>query len=602
MANGVVTTARFTPYTFDEMMKPLMYLQQKHDAHMAANAEMASKMAVMESFLPKESRAYKEMYVPYMQQVQDMATKLSDRGVLDNKGNFSPEMVNSLRDLRIGFSKTFTPLDDALKRYKLRQENDVLVKNKDPKMIGVFGKKEFDDFLDDPTLGTDSYISADQFYQEAAKNFQALARGEFNSPALKKFSKYYDLFSQTAGMTPDQVIDFITKSKGGQFAQEFLNAMFEDQLATYGYADKLDANGKNRLYSAFKSAMPYLTGPTQNKLIDNGEKEREAMALKAAMMQKQNEPTATAGLSYINNTDPGDAIDDDFLKEAQAFKDSFVSGLQKPDTNVSNNMPTTYVPNGMNFNFEVLRKAFSKDDGGVSAKYNKKAYLPNKGDATYDAMTALYNSDPVMKQQVIQIFNKIASGKKLTTEEAKVLLSVRDRATVMKYGYKVNPDTGASITPQGVKNIIDQVQPNLIRGNNVPEGMSPEDADITFKTMTNPSMRFDLRKNKVVISGLKKIDDKEKRIEFRLPIENLTPSRNIEVNYFDASGNPQKESIPTKQFFARMKELKKDRSEFGVNKYKAFLDAAIKQIAGFAYGTKNVGNMDFGQTQVDLTQ
>lgn len=602
MANGVVTTARFTPYTFDEMMKPLMYLQNKHDALMAANAEMASKMAVMESFLPKESRAYKEMYEPYMQQVQDMATKLTDRGVLDNKGNFSPEMVNSLRDLRIGFSKTFTPLDDALKRYKLRQENDVLVKNKDPKMIGVFGRKEFDDFLDDPTLGTDSYISADQFYQEAAKNFQALARGEFNTPSLKKFSKYYDLFSQTAGMTPDQVIDFITKSKGGQFAQEFLNAMFEDQLATYGYADKLDSNGKNRLYSAFKSAMPYLTGPTQHQLVDNGEKEKEMMAMRAAMTQQQNEPTATAGLSYINNTDPGDAIDEDFLKEAQEFKDSFASGLPKGETNNANSMPTTYVPNSININPSVLMKAFSKDDDGVSARFNKRAYLPNKGDKTYDAMTALYNSDPVLKQQIIQIFNKIESGKKISKEDAKLLVGSRDRATVMQYGYRVNPETGASITPQGVKNIIDQVQPNLLRGNNIPEGMNQEDADVTFKTMSNPSMRFDLRKNKVVISGLKKVDDKEQRVEFRLPIEHLTTSRNIEVNYFDATGNPQKESLPTKQFFNRMKELKKDRSEFGVNKYKAFLDAAVKQIAGFAYGTKDVGNMNFGQTQVDLTQ
>ena len=579
MANGVVTTARFTPYTFDEMMKPLMYLQQKHDTLMAANAEMASKMAVMESFLPKESRAYKELYEPYMQQVQDMATKLSDRGVLDNKGNFSPEMVNSLRDLRIGFSKTFTPLDDALKRYKLRQENDVLVKNKDPKMIGVFGRKEFDDFLDDPTLGTDSYISADQFYQEAAKNFQALARGEFNSPSLKKFSKYYDLFSQTAGMTPDQVIDFITKSKGGQFAQEFLNAMFEDQLATYGYADKLDANGKNRLYSAFKSAMPYLTGPTQHQLVDNGEKEKEMAYFRASLAQQQQaEAGMEAGFRYIKNEGSTGELDEDRIKEAEEMRNGFRTKIEKSDGLFS---PLT-----------------------IQNKFNKDAFLPKKGSRYYDMMMNYYNSNPVGYQKVKDLMAKLDKGQELTKEENKYLQQTIDGSINMEYTMAINNNTGINLTPGGVKNIINNVQYDALKGN-TPDGMNAEVFMNRFKNLEDPTVRYDIRKGKIVFEGFNKVDGEGMRkASYSIPIKSLINSKTIDIRYINKNGEPVVENIPIKDFEATIKALAKKKDETSVNRLLALLNQGASQIAGTAHGASNINNVTYNAdgSLIDTTQ
>lgn len=579
MANGVVTTARFTPYTFDEMMKPLMYLQQKHDTLMAANAEMASKMAVMESFLPKESRAYKELYEPYMQQVQDMATKLSDRGVLDNKGNFSPEMVNSLRDLRIGFSKTFTPLDDALKRYKLRQENDVLVKNKDPKMIGVFGRKEFDDFLDDPTLGTDSYISADQFYQEAAKNFQALARGEFNSPSLKKFSKYYDLFSQTAGMTPDQVIDFITKSKGGQFAQEFLNAMFEDQLATYGYADKLDSNGKNRLYSAFKSAMPYLTGPTQHQLVDNGEKEKEMAYFRASLAQQQQaEAGMEAGFRYIKNEGSTGELDEDRIKEAEEMRNGFRTKIEKSDGLFS---PLT-----------------------IQNKFNKDAFLPKKGSRYYDMMMNYYNSNPVGYQKVKDLMAKLDKGQELTKEENKYLQQTIDGSINMEYTMAINNNTGINLTPGGVKNIINNVQYDALKGN-TPDGMNAEVFMNRFKNLEDPTVRYDIRKGKIVFEGFNKVDGEGMRkASYSIPIKSLINSKTIDIRYINKNGEPVVENIPIKDFEATIKALAKKKDETSVNRLLALLNQGASQIAGTAHGASNINNVTYNAdgSLVDTTQ
>lgn len=579
MANGVVTTARFTPYTFDEMMKPLMYLQQKHDTLMAANAEMASKMAVMESFLPKESRAYKELYEPYMQQVQDMATKLSDRGVLDNKGNFSPEMVNSLRDLRIGFSKTFTPLDDALKRYKLRQENDVLVKNKDPKMIGVFGRKEFDDFLDDPTLGTDSYISADQFYQEAAKNFQALARGEFNSPSLKKFSKYYDLFSQTAGMTPDQVIDFITKSKGGQFAQEFLNAMFEDQLATYGYADKLDSNGKNRLYSAFKSAMPYLTGPTQHQLIDNGEKEKEMAYFRASLAQQQQADAGMeAGFRYIKNEGSTGELDEDRIKEAEEMRNGFRTKIEKSDGLFS---PLT-----------------------IQNKFNKDAFLPKKGSRYYDMMMNYYNSNPVGYQKVKDLMAKLDKGQELTKEENKYLQQTIDGSINMEYTMAINNNTGINLTPGGVKNIINNVQYDALKGN-TPDGMNAEVFMNRFKNLEDPTVRYDIRKGKIVFEGFNKVDGEGMRkASYSIPIKSLINSKTIDIRYINKNGEPVVENIPIKDFEATIKALAKKKDETSVNRLLALLNQGASQIAGTAHGASNINNVTYNAdgSLIDTTQ
>lgn len=590
MANSTRTTARFTPYSFDEMLRPLMYLQQKHDVLMDANTEMASKLGVLEHYLPKESKVYKELYAPYMERLSNMATKLTERGVLDAKGNFSPEMVNELRGLKADYGKTYVPIEDALKRYKARIENDVLVKNKDPHMIGVFGKKDLDDFYLDPTLGTDSYISGDQFYAEAAKSFQALARGEFNSPRLKAFAKYYDLFSQTAGMTPDQVIQHITNSKGGKFAEEFLQAMFENQLDTFGYTDKLDNAGKNRLFNEFRRALPHLTGPTQNQLVDNGVKEQEMMALRAQYAaQQQQDQLVEEGDRYIDTNDATGNLDDDRLDEAESRRKGF-----RESVNSSYTAQGAYMPNSIN------NTSFNKS----SSRYSMGAYMPAKGTIYYDMMTRYYNSNPVVKNKVLQILNKQMRGLPITAEDDKLMESVKDSAIQMEYGLPISNTPGSTLSPSGVKHVIDNVQYTKLKGANVPEGMTPEEFAIRFKGLENPKMTFNLSKNKVIFTGQNMVDKQKVTDNFELPLKSVLHSKTIDISYFDRNGNQQQERIPVEEAFSRVKQLSKSKREEDVRAANTILNNISRQIAGSALGTYNVSSQNFGegQTKIDLTQ
>ena len=381
-------------------------------------------------------------------------------------------------------------------------------------------------------------------------------------------------------MTPDQVIDFITKSKGGQFAQEFLNAMFEDQLATYGYADKLDANGKNRLYSAFKSAMPYLTGPTQHQLVDNGEKEKEMMYMRAAMTQQQQADAGMeAGFRYIKNEGSTGELDEDRIKEAEEMRNGF--RYIKPTNNSG------------------LFGSFKVDSG-----YNKDAFLPKQGSKYYDMMMNYYNSNPVGYQKVKDLMAKVDKGQELTKEEHKYLQQTIDSSIQKEYTLAINNNTGINVTPGGVKNIISNVQYDALKGN-TPDGMNAEVFMNRFKNLEDPTVRYDIRKGKIVFEGFNKVDGEGMRkASYSIPIKSLINSKTIDIRYINKNGEPVVENIPIKDFEATIKALAKKKDETSVNRLLALLNQGASQIAGTAHGASNINNVTYNAdgSLIDTTQ
>lgn len=562
MANSNITKAQFTPYTFDEMLKPISILQQKHDALATANMEMASKLSILEHYLPKESKAYKEIYAPYMEQLGQMSRQLAQQGILDSKGNFSPEMVNKLRDLKVNFGKTFIPLEDAIKRYKLRKENDVMIKNKDPHMISVMGEKDIDDFIADPSLGTDSYISGDQFYADAAKAFQALSRGEFNSPRLQKFAPFYDLFSQTAGMTPAQVINHIKNSKGGKFAEEFLQTMFENQLDTYGYTDKLDSHNKRRLFNEFSRALPHLTGPTQHQLVDNGMR-----AMMAMRMQREAEEQ------------------DQMVKDRSYIVDDFADGsFDNPEL------------------AERFRNSFFPEDPNIP---NKDPFFPSKRATNYyPFLSEVYNENPVLKKQVEAVFNNYEKTGKLKPEEKALLKSVADMATKKRFAKPFKDKVGFQYTEASINKAISNIPYDALKGINVPAGMDRNKFISEFKNLQNPKISLNSRTKSLVFEGNVKNSDGESEFrEFSLPLKQVVSFRDIYHNYYDPNGNTHQETYSIDRVFDEIAKLENSREESKVRKARNLKDAIAKQYLGYIEGYTDVDNLKFGEGQpkIDLT-
>jgi hypothetical protein len=355
--------------------------------------------------------------------------------------------------------------------------------------------------------------------------------------------------------------------------------MFEDQLATYGYADKLDSNGKNRLYSAFKSAMPYLTGPTQHQLVDNGEKEKEMMAMRAAMTQQQQaDAGAEAGFRYIKNEGSTGELDEDRIKEAEEMRNGFRTKIE--------------TSNGI---FSPLT---------IQNKFNKDAFLPKKGSRYYDMMMNYYNSNPVGYQKVKDLMTKLDKGQELTKEENKYLQQTIDGSINMEYTMAINNNTGINITPGGVKNVINNVQYDALK-DNTPDGMNAEVFMNRFKNLEDPTVRYDIRKGKIVFEGFNKVDGEGMRkASYSIPIKSLINSKTIDIRYINKNGEPVVENIPIKEFEATIKALSKKKDETSVNRLLALLNQGASQIAGTAYGASNIGNVTYNAdgSLIDTTQ
>ena len=326
--------------------------------------------------------------------------------------------------------------------------------------------------------------------------------------------------------------------------------------------------------------MPYLTGPTQHQLVDNGEKEKEMMAMRAAMTQQQQaDAGAEAGFRYIKNEGSTGELDEDRIKEAEEMRNGFKyikpvgkSGLFGP---------------------------FNVDSG-----YNKDAFLPQKGSKYYDMMMNYYNSNPVGYQKVKDLMAKIDKGQELTKEEHKYLQQTIDSSIQKEYTLAINNNTGINVTPGGVKNIISNVQYDALKGN-TPDGMNAEVFMNRFKNLEDPTVRYDIRKGKIVFEGFNKVDGEGMRkASYSIPIKSLINSKTIDIRYINKNGEPVVENIPIKDFEATIKALAKKKDETSVNRLLALLNQGASQIAGTAHGASNINNVTYNAdgSLVDTTQ
>lgn len=564
MANNVTTIAQFTPYTMDELMRPLAILQQKHDQIAEANTELASKAKSLEYFLPKDSKVYREVYAPYIERIRAASENLARNGVLDAKGQFNPETLNELRSLKADYNGVVNPLEDSIKRMKQRKENDTLVKNKDPHAIALYGDKTIDDFYNDPNLGMDSYISGQEFYLEIAKQMEAMAKGQWNNPSIRGFHKYYDLFTQMSGMSPEQVQDFLAESKNGKFKTEFLQTMFDNQLKTFGLAKDLDERGKGRLFNEFVRALPHLIGQSNSTPLDNGRKAFELENLRhahqRALMKEQQQPQENvAPRSYYKDPKADGTIVNP--EEAERTK-----GL-------------------------VLNK-----DGTL----NNRFFQAKPGTKEYEAIRTLKNNGTYGT-----LLNSLLNKKHYTEEDKKAALGLTEEYIRLVHGAKYNLTPELRFNPASVTKYVNSISDKTLEIGR-PEGMSSERARQIRSELKNPTLQFNTVKGTIDIRG--SYTEKtgtgttvDKIYVQSIPLKKALPIDTIPLEFVDSNGEVHRELISVDNALAYIRNNATTNDPAVLSRVEALYQSFGQNMAGIVHGGININNRNYGGGDTDAS-
>ena len=153
------SSARFTPFTFEEMLRPLAMYTEVYNSNQDYIAELGAKADMLKAYANEvpNSKASK-LYNQYAKDLEDQAASMAKEGL-------SPSSIQNIRKLRRRYSSEITPIETAVNTRKERYAEQRKLAASNPSIMfdRDFSRVSIDELLDNPELGYTS-VSGNELY------------------------------------------------------------------------------------------------------------------------------------------------------------------------------------------------------------------------------------------------------------------------------------------------------------------------------------------------------------------------------------------------------------------------------------------------------
>lgn len=235
---NLVIDSKFRPFTFDEMVKPLILYKQEYDkvekdySDLAAQTEMWKDIANRE----KNPIAY-EMYQRYSNDLAAYTDSFSKGMNLNNR--------SGLLGMKRRYSQDIAPIDTAYKRQQALADEQRVARAKDPtiRYERYANNMSLDDFIEDPTADYGrSYSGAllTKQVSDAAANFKKQISEVGNLTKMGLPFQYQQMIRQ--GFSPDAVFKAMADDAqaGNDQAVKYLRGIVDNVMTASGVANWAD--------------------------------------------------------------------------------------------------------------------------------------------------------------------------------------------------------------------------------------------------------------------------------------------------------------------------------------------------------------------------
>lgn len=228
--NLVVNTSNFKPFTYEEMVRPLLLYKQEEEARQKAYLDLQEKASTLEDLTAseKDAEAY-GAYTAYKNRLREVADAMAKNGLTRQN--------NQVFNLRKSYINDIKPLNDLLeKRNKLVEEQRA--NNKDGTNIYSidYGDMSLAEMKKNPTQ-TYNTLNGNVIRAMSAEIFAPLAKQILESPEYTSISgkvgKQYFQERIQRGYTLDQMINELQGTEAGsklaQVKQNILSSLGMDK-------------------------------------------------------------------------------------------------------------------------------------------------------------------------------------------------------------------------------------------------------------------------------------------------------------------------------------------------------------------------------------
>ena len=284
MANySLVIGSQFKPFSYSEMLQPVLMATQAHQELENQYGELATKASVWEEMANEQTDPYAyKMYKTYANDLEEQAGQLAREGL---NAASRRDMLN----MRARYSKEITPIEQAYTARQKQAEEQQKALLQDPTLMlsRRASTTSLDDYIRNPQLAYESY-SGKLITAQAASAASALAKEMQEKPRKWRSilgNSYYETMMQK-GFSSQAVLQAIQDNPN---AAPQLTRIVEDAINSSGVRNWGDQATIARAIDYAKQGLWSAVGETQYQTLDNW---RAKMAEQEAMQKRAEQRAA----------------------------------------------------------------------------------------------------------------------------------------------------------------------------------------------------------------------------------------------------------------------------------------------------------------------
>ncbi len=265
-----VTTSRFKPYSFKELLEPFALYREDYREQQDALTDLDTKASIWENMINKEQDP--ELYAQY----QDYANKLKAQADIIATEGLNPTSRQAMLNLKSRYSKDIVPIEQAFstRKEQVKAQQQALMQNPSLMFSRIASNTKLLDYVNNPELGFET-INGDQVTQRVFQQATALSKELIDSgkEELRKVlgGDYYEYVKQR-GFTREAVLAAIINSPD---ASPVLQKLVEDAVETTGVRGWNNQDMLDRVTSYARQGLWGAVGTTETQLVDNWRKHEE---------------------------------------------------------------------------------------------------------------------------------------------------------------------------------------------------------------------------------------------------------------------------------------------------------------------------------------
>lgn len=260
---SLVVGSKFSPFTYQEMLAPVLMATQAHQDLENQYGELATKANIWDEMANAQTDPYAyKMYKNYANDLANQAEQLAQNGL-------NASSRKSLLNMKARYSKEITPIEQAYasRQKQAEQQQQALLQDPTLMLSRRASTTSLDDYIRNPQLSYESY-SGKLLTAQTAQAASALAKEMQDNPRKWRGilgNSYYETVMQK-GFSSDAVLKAIANNPE---AAPQLTKIVEDTIGSSGIKNWADEDISNRAYDYAKQGLWSAVGETQYQTLDN---------------------------------------------------------------------------------------------------------------------------------------------------------------------------------------------------------------------------------------------------------------------------------------------------------------------------------------------